>query len=66
MCFPVSTYKFQCFKEFYDFILGHWLDRPGLNRIGLKKDMRNENLFLMKMESKIDQNDEHFFGNLEI
>ena len=41
VCFPVSTYKSQCFKEFDDFILG-----PGLNRMGLKNDiMRNDNLF---------------------
>ena len=45
MCFPVSTYKSQCFNEFYDFILGPGWDSPGLNRIGLKKDMRNDNLF---------------------
>ena len=46
MCFPVSTSdKSQVkFKEFYDFILGHGLDSPGLNRMGLKKDMRNDNL----------------------
>ena len=43
MCFPVSTYKSQCFREFNDFILDHGLDSPGLNRIGLKKDMRNDN-----------------------
>ena len=36
--FPVSTYKSQCFKEFYDFILGHGLDSSGLNRMGLKKE----------------------------
>ena len=48
VCFPVSTYKSQCFMEFYDFILGHGLDSPGLNRTGLKKDMRNDNLFFKK------------------
>ena len=30
------------------------------------RKMQAENLFLMKMESKIDQNDDYFFGNLEI
>ena len=34
----ISTYKSQCFKEFYDFILGHGLDSPGLNRIELIKE----------------------------
>ena len=29
VCFPVSTYKSQCFEKFYDFILGHGLDSPG-------------------------------------
>ena len=48
MNFSVSTYKSQCFKEFYDFILGHRLDSPGLNWIGLKKDTRNDNLFFKK------------------
>ena len=43
VCFPKSTYKSQCFKEFY--YLGHGLNSPGLNRMGLKKDMRNSNLF---------------------
>ena len=45
MCFPVSTYKSQCFKEFYDFML----DSPGLNRMGLKKEMRNDNLFIKRV-----------------
>ena len=49
VCFPVSTYKSQCFKEFYDFILGHGLDSPGLHRMGLKKDMRNDNLFFKRV-----------------
>ena len=49
MCFPVSKYKFQCFKEFYDFILCCGLDSPGLNRMGLKKDMRNYNIFLVRV-----------------
>ena len=49
MCFPVSTYKSQCFQEFYDFILGHSLDSPGLNRMGLKKDKRNDNLFFKRV-----------------
>ena len=51
VCFPVSTYKLQCFKEFYDFILGYiyGLDSPGLNRMGLMKDMRNDNLFFKKV-----------------
>ena len=31
VCFPVSTYKSQCFMEFYYFILDHGLDSPGLN-----------------------------------
>ena len=49
MYFQVSTYKSQCFKEFYDFILGHELDSPdGLNRMGLKKDMRNDNNLIFK------------------
>ena len=39
----------QCFKEFYDFILDHGLDNPGLNRMGLKKMMRNNNLFFKKV-----------------
>ena len=43
MCFPESTYKSQCFKEFYDFILDHGLDSPGFNR--MIKDMKNDNLF---------------------
>ena len=48
--FPVSTYyKSQCFKEFYDFILGHGLDSPRLNRMGLKKDMKNDNLFFKRV-----------------
>ena len=43
--FPVSTYKSQCFKELYDFTLGH-----GSNgRMGLKKDMRNDNLFFKRV-----------------
>ena len=45
--FPVSTYKSHCFIEFYDFILGHGLDSLGLNRMGLKKGIRNDNLFLI-------------------
>ena len=49
MCFPVSIYKSQCFKEFYGFILGHGLDSPGLNPIGLKKDMKNDNLFFKRV-----------------
>ena len=48
MCFSVSTYKSQCFKEFYDFILSHGLDSPGLNRMGLNKDMRKDNLFFKR------------------
>ena len=43
VCFSGSTYKSQCFKKFYYFILGHGLDSPGLNRMGLKKDIRNDN-----------------------
>ena len=47
-----GTYKSQCFKEFYDFILGHVLNSPGLNRMGLKKDniliMRNDHLFFKR------------------
>ena len=49
MCFSVSTYKSQCFKKFYDFILGHGLERHGLNRMELKKDMRNDNLFIKRI-----------------
>ena len=49
MCFPVSTYKSQFFKEFYDFILGLGLDSPVLNRMGLKKDMRDDNLFFKRV-----------------
>ena len=49
MCFPISTYISQYFKEFYDFILGHGMDSPGLNPIGLKKDMRNDNLFFKRV-----------------
>ena len=49
VCFPVSTYKSQRFKEFYDFMLGNGLDSPGLNRIELKKDKRNENLFFKRV-----------------
>ena len=41
VCFQLYTYKSQCFKKFYEFILGHGLDRPDLNRMTLKKDMRN-------------------------
>ena len=29
VCFPVSTYKSQYFKEFYDFVLDHGLESPG-------------------------------------
>ena len=53
VCFSVSTYKSQCFKELYDFILGHGLDSPGLNRMGLKKDMRNNNLFFKRVTNII-------------
>ena len=49
MCFPVSTFKSQCFKEFYNFILGHGLDSPSLNRMRLKKDMRIDNLFFKRV-----------------
>ena len=49
MCFPVSTYKSQCFKEFYDLILDPGLDCPGFNRMGLNKDMRNDNLFFKRV-----------------
>ena len=49
LSFPISIYKSQCFKEFYDFILGQGWDSPGLNRIGLKKDMRNDNLFFKRV-----------------
>ena len=42
---PVSTFKSQCFREFYDFILGYGFDSLGLNRSGLKMDMKNVNLF---------------------
>ena len=50
MCFPATTYKSQCFKKFYDFIiLGHGLDSPGVNRMGLKKDMWNDNLFFKRV-----------------
>ena len=48
LCFPVSTYKSQCFKEFYD-----GMDSPGLNRMGLKKEMRNENLFFKRITNII-------------
>ena len=44
-----STYKSQCFKKFYHFILCHGLDSPGLNRMGLKKDVRNDNLFFKRV-----------------
>ena len=53
MCFPVSTYKSQRFKKFYDFILGHGVDSPGLNQVGLKKDMRNDNLFSKRATGRI-------------
>ena len=53
VCFPVSTYKYQCYKEFYDFILGHGLDNPGSNRMGLKKDMRNDNNLFFKRVTDI-------------
>ena len=53
MCFPVSTYNSQCFDEFYDFILGHGLDHLGLNRMGLKKHMRNDNLFFKRVTNII-------------
>ena len=43
----------QRFKEFYDFILGHGLDSPSLNRMGLKKGMRNDNLFFKRITDKI-------------
>ena len=60
----ISTYKSQCFKEVYDFMLGHTLcsagsqaacglDSPGLNRMGLKKDMRNDNLFFKRVTNII-------------
>ena len=49
MGFPVSTYKSQCYKELYDFILGQGLDNPGLNRMGLKMDVRNDNLFFKRV-----------------
>ena len=39
--FPLSTHKSQCFKEFYD--------SPGLNRMQLKKDMRNDNLLFKRV-----------------
>ena len=37
VCVPVSTYKSQYFKKFYDFILGHGLDSPGLRFNGIKE-----------------------------
>ena len=43
VCFPVSTIKSQSFKEFFVFILGPGLDRPGLNRMELNKYTRNDN-----------------------
>ena len=46
VCFPVSTYKSQCFK---DLILGHGLDSPDLNRMELKKDMRKYNALFKKV-----------------
>ena len=49
VCFSVSTYESLCFKEFCDFILGHGLDNPGLNRMVLKKDMRNDHLFFKRI-----------------
>ena len=48
VCFPVSSNKSQSFKAFYDYILGHGLDSPVLNRMGFKKDMRNDNLFFKR------------------
>ena len=30
VCFPVSKYKSQCFKEFYDFILSHGVKSNGI------------------------------------
>ena len=45
--------KYQCFKELYDFILDHGLDSPGLNRMGLKKDMRNDNLLFKRVTNII-------------
>ena len=49
MCFPASTYnKSQRFTEFYDIILGRGLDNPGLNRMGLKKDVSNDNLIFKR------------------
>ena len=49
MCFPVTTYKSQCFKGFYEFILSHRLGSLGLNRVGLKKAMINDNLFFKRV-----------------
>ena len=46
VCFPVSTYKSQCFKIFYDFILGHGLDSPGFKSNGI---IRNDNLFFKRV-----------------
>ena len=48
-CFPVKS---QYFKEFYDFILGHGLDSPRLNRMALKKDMKNDNTVQIKKKIK--------------
>ena len=45
----ISTYKSHCFKELHDFILSYGLDSPGLNRMGLKKDNRNDNLFFKRV-----------------
>ena len=53
MCFSVSIYQSQSFKEFSDFILGHGLDSPGLNRMGLKEDLRNDNLFFKRVTDRI-------------
>ena len=34
---------------FYDFILDHGSYSPGLNRMRLKKDMRNDNVFFKRV-----------------
>ena len=48
--FKISTFIFENFTDFQISYFreknyqAHGLDSPGLNRIGLKKDMRNDNL----------------------
>ena len=57
----IINIKYLLIKRQYSIFLSDWY-----LIVVLDSSLQVENLFLMKMESKIDQKDDYFFGNFEI